>query len=159
MCRALIDDFEWCEATQLYSTLTCGTVPWPPLGMGHLIQYKMWGAADPDVITVNGASGSMLLAQGGLAITYGVGMAEAAATGSIPYPEALGGISVRITDSSGATLLAPLKYVSDNQINFLVAGRISCVDPSSETRIGIVLHPETSHFDISSTEVLPSRFR
>lgn len=47
-----------------------------------MIQYKMWGAADPDIITVNGASGSMVLAQGGLAISYGFVMAAAPVTGN-----------------------------------------------------------------------------
>ncbi len=37
-----------------------------------------------------------------------------------PYPDSLGGVTVSITDSSGATQLAPVQYVSPAQVNYVV---------------------------------------
>jgi uncharacterized protein (TIGR03437 family) len=37
-----------------------------------------------------------------------------------PYPTSLGGVTVSITDSTGATQSAPIEYVSPSQVNFIV---------------------------------------
>jgi uncharacterized protein (TIGR03437 family) len=44
---------------------------------------------------------------------------------TIPLPTTLAGVSVSLTDRSGATFTAPLFYVAPQQINFLVPSRMS----------------------------------
>lgn len=77
----------------------------------------------PAVTSVSAASFAPggALAPGAIASAFGPGLA--AATGSaatVPLPTALAGTSVRIRDSAGAELPAPLFFVSASQINYLV---------------------------------------
>jgi uncharacterized protein (TIGR03437 family) len=44
---------------------------------------------------------------------------EAAQVAALPLPDSLAGVSLRVTDSTGASALAPLFYVSPSQVNFL----------------------------------------
>jgi uncharacterized protein (TIGR03437 family) len=51
---------------------------------------------------------------------FGSGIASQTATASLPLPTSLGGISIQITDSTGASQLAPLFSVSPTQANILI---------------------------------------
>ncbi len=65
---------------------------------------------------VNAASGSSLLAAGALATLYGSNLAGGATvSAALPWPDTLAAVRVNI-----AGRLAPLLYVSDGQINFLM---------------------------------------
>lgn len=52
---------------------------------------------------------------------FGQGLAgQTAVAASVPYPTTLGGVSVQVTDSKGASQLAPLYLVSPSQLNILI---------------------------------------
>jgi uncharacterized protein (TIGR03437 family) len=59
-------------------------------------------------------------APGSLAVAAGQNLATTTAAQAAPYPTAVAGTSVSITDGAGATLAAPLVSVSPNQLLFLV---------------------------------------
>jgi uncharacterized protein (TIGR03437 family) len=61
------------------------------------------------------------VAPGSLATAYGTDLASSVAGATpLPLPTNFGGTSISIVDSSGATSLAPLLYVSPTQVNFEV---------------------------------------
>ena len=60
------------------------------------------------------------IAPGSLAVAAGQNLATTTAAQAAPYPTAVAGTSVSITDGAGATLAAPLVSVSPNQLLFLV---------------------------------------
>jgi uncharacterized protein (TIGR03437 family) len=63
---------------------------------------------------------------GSLATAFGSGFAEdTAVAGAPPWPTALGGIELQLRDFGGKLHLAPLLYVSPNQINYQVPPDIS----------------------------------
>lgn len=79
-------------------------------------------AQPPTSLTVFNAAGSAtVVAPISIASAFGrqVG-ASTEAAGSLPLSTTLGGISVNVTDSAKVSRLAPLFYVSPNQINFVV---------------------------------------
>ena len=69
---------------------------------------------------VNAASGATTVAPGSITSAFGrqIGASTAQAT-SLPLPTTLGGLSVDVVDSSKASQMASLFYVSPNQINFV----------------------------------------
>jgi uncharacterized protein (TIGR03437 family) len=70
---------------------------------------------------VSAAGGSSLLAKESIASAYGTRLASRTESAtSDPLPIILGGITLEMVDSQGATRLAPLFYVSPNQINFQI---------------------------------------
>ena len=77
-------------------------------------------ALGPGLAVLSAASGDKRLARGMIASVYGLSIAKSYATGSPPLPTVLAGSSVALLDSSGATRLAPLFFVSPNQINILI---------------------------------------
>jgi uncharacterized protein (TIGR03437 family) len=75
----------------------------------------------PPVMAVSSASLSAVLAPESLGSVFGSGLAgRTESADSLSPPTALGGISLRVRDSSGAARLAPLLYVSRSQITFEV---------------------------------------
>ena len=79
-------------------------------------------AQPPQALTiVNAASGATTVAPDSIASAFGrqIGASAAQAT-SLPLPTSLGGVSIDVDDSSKASQMAPLFYVSPNQINFVV---------------------------------------
>jgi len=75
------------------------------------------------VSTVSAASFApgAALAPGAIGSAFGSGLATSTQVAStVPLPTSLGGTSVRVRDSSGAELLAPLFFASAGQINYLV---------------------------------------
>ena len=66
------------------------------------------------------------LAPGSLASAYGTNLATSLfGSTPLPLPTGFGGTSVTIRDSSGATSVAPLLYVSTTQVNFLVPSSVA----------------------------------
>jgi uncharacterized protein (TIGR03437 family) len=73
------------------------------------------------LIAANSAYGTYALAPQTITSIYGSNLAAAPAQAqSQPLPTMLGGVSVTIKDSSGATFPVPLIYVSPSQVNCLI---------------------------------------
>lgn len=66
------------------------------------------------------ADGYPRLGVGSFAAAYGTNLAPSQMTATAPYPSSLGGVTVSITDSSGATQSAPVQFVSPTQVNYIV---------------------------------------
>jgi uncharacterized protein (TIGR03437 family) len=91
-------------------------------GVGHTPQSLTGGSAQNVPVISSAATPSLeSVAPGSLAFAYGVGL-SAGDPGPIlgVLPEEFGGTSVSIKDASGATTLAPLIYVSPDQLSFQV---------------------------------------
>ena len=68
---------------------------------------------------VSAASGYALLAPESIASVFGTNLAsQTVAADSPQWPTTLGGVSVSVLDSRGTARMAPLAYVSPDQINF-----------------------------------------
>jgi hypothetical protein len=79
------------------------------------------GNRDSLVRAVSAASGTAIVAPGSLAVLYtSIPAANPETAGAPPWPAQLAGLRLEVRDNSGASLLAPLIYVSETQINFLV---------------------------------------
>jgi uncharacterized protein (TIGR03437 family) len=93
---------------------------------------------------VSAASGTAIVAPDSLGSLYYVGAIVAGiASASPPWPVSLGGIGLEVRDSAGARRLAPLLYVSANQINFRVPAdtalgeaALSIVSGNTATEVG-----------------------
>src|SRR5579862_3821335 len=68
--------------------------------------------AGQSFVVVSAASAMPNVAADSLAAALGQGLAAQTATGTAPYPTALGGISLQVVDAAGAVRMAPLLYVS-----------------------------------------------
>ncbi len=106
------------------SPVTVGALQTSSAGLADILVAKIEPGTPPPVVTSVSAasfSGDFGLAAASIASGFGEGLAgeEAMAT-SVPLPTLLAGTSVRITDSSGGSRLAPLFFVSARQINYLV---------------------------------------
>src|SRR5258707_13862299 len=79
-------------------------------------------AQPPKTLAVfNSASGTTMVAPGSIASAFGKQIgASTEAAHSLPLTTVLGGVSVSVMDSAKVSRLAPLFYVSPNQINFVV---------------------------------------
>jgi uncharacterized protein (TIGR03437 family) len=66
------------------------------------------------------ANGYPRLGVGSFAAAYGTNLAASQMTATAPYPMSLGGVTVSITDSSGVTQSAPVQFVSQSQVNYIV---------------------------------------
>ena len=92
-------------------------------GIDYILPY--WMARYCGVITSltaqSAAATSSALAPNSLASLYGSALAsETAQATSLPLPTVLGGISVTVTDTHGASRLAPLIFAAPEQVNFVV---------------------------------------
>ena len=78
--------------------------------------------AQTQVTVVSSASyGGTALATEEIAVAFGSGMASATAVATAtPLPTVMGGTSIKVRDSAGTERLAPLFFVSPNQINFQI---------------------------------------
>lgn len=90
-----------------------------PYWMGRY--YGAIAASGSSSRVQSSAAPSSSVAPNSLASLYGAGFAATTAQAqSQPLPTSLGGISLMVTDASGAVRSAPLVYVSPAQINFVV---------------------------------------
>ena len=68
--------------------------------------------------TVSAASGSLQVASDSIVSVYGPTLGgSGVAASSLPLPASLGGVSVTVTDNTGAEVAAPLFYAGPQQIN------------------------------------------
>jgi uncharacterized protein (TIGR03437 family) len=78
-------------------------------------------AAQTTISVVSSASGVATVSPESLASAYGRNLTgETQQARGLPLPTALAGISINVTDSTGALRPAPMIYASPTQINFLV---------------------------------------
>jgi uncharacterized protein (TIGR03437 family) len=84
--------------------------------------YDPGAAPSGPVSSVSAASYSLMgLASEAIATAFGAALATTTASASaIPPPTQLGGTSVKIKDSAGDERLAPLFFVSPNQVNYQI---------------------------------------
>ncbi len=72
------------------------------------------------------AGGVAALAPGSLAMATGTDLANAQAIASgLPWPASLGGSSISVQDSAGATTPAPLGFVSPGQVDFQIPDSVA----------------------------------
>ena len=69
---------------------------------------------------VSAAAKSTAVAPEELASGYGSNLAQGVFYAQLPLPTSLGGVTIQVQDSAGATREAPLIYVSPSQVNFEV---------------------------------------
>lgn len=82
------------------------------------VKENVYGA---EFVSISGASYANDLVAAPTAILSGFGQnltTQTVVATSLPLPSALGGVSVRVTDSTGTARLAPLFFVSPGQINY-----------------------------------------
>ncbi len=73
------------------------------------------------VANVSAASYAPAIARGSIVAAFGPGLANITReAGVMPLPTALGGVTVKVSDLLGVERLAPLFFVSPNQINYLM---------------------------------------
>ena len=68
----------------------------------------------------NAVDSATVVAPGSIASAFGRQVGASTVAGSLPLTTTLGGVSVSVTDSAKVVRMAPLFYVSPNQINFVV---------------------------------------
>lgn len=116
----LINDFSLHDASTLENGWTCGQ----PIhaGLGRIVEGHLRASEERGLFVVSG-SGGPDVARGALSLAYGPVMAAYDASYKGPkVPISLGGISIQITDSTGATHPAGMLWSSAGwgQTNFVV---------------------------------------
>ncbi len=92
-----------------------------PTGSNTLSLLMARAQAEPGLRrAVSAASDTAIVAPESLATLLAPTTVTAGTSASPPWPTRLGGISLEVRDSAGATRLAPLLFVSSTQINFQV---------------------------------------
>jgi uncharacterized protein (TIGR03437 family) len=114
------------------------------------------GAATINAILNAGSYDPTRIAAASYAVVFGSNFATVAAQAtSTKLPTTLGGVTLTVTDSSGATQPVQLFYVSASQINFLVPAGI----PSGGATITVTGAGATkSTFNVNIAQVAPSLF-
>jgi len=76
----------------------------------------------PTIATANSASYAFdgAVAPNSIVTTFGANIAAATAVATSPYPTTLGGIQVNVTDALNVTRLAPIYFVSPNQMSYII---------------------------------------
>jgi uncharacterized protein (TIGR03437 family) len=94
-------------------------------GIDYILPYWMgryYKVISPDSVQ-SSAAPSVAVAPGSLATMYGSNLAAGNTPASaLPLPSSLGGLTLRVTDATGAQLPAALDFVSPSQVNFVVPG-------------------------------------
>jgi uncharacterized protein (TIGR03437 family) len=68
----------------------------------------------------NSANGYPRLGVGSFAAAYGTGLASSVSVANPPYPPSLGGLTVTVRDSLGASRPANIEAVTQTQVNYLI---------------------------------------
>lgn len=129
----LIQEASLLAATTLENGWTCGHVS-AEAGLGRVVQAHMRSTMERGLFIVS-TGGGPDVARDGYAIAYGPVMAERDATGKGPrLPLTLGGVSVQVTDSLGATRPAGIAWAAAGwgQINFVIPAE-SALGPARMT--------------------------
>ena len=119
---SLVKDLSLHDASTLENGWTCGQATYQEAGLGRVIQAHMRASEERQLFVVSGAGGPDI-ARGAFALAYGPILADqdAKSPGWVP-PTKLGGLSIEITDSKGATRLAGILWASAGwgQTNFVI---------------------------------------
>ena len=114
-------DFLWQVSPFQLMGGTTGVIEGP--GIDYILPYWMgryYGVVSPDAVQ-SSAAPSVAVAPGSLATLYGSNLAAVnTQASSLPLPTALSGVTLSVTDTTGAQFQAALDYVSANQVNFIV---------------------------------------
>jgi uncharacterized protein (TIGR03437 family) len=98
-------------------------------GVDYILPYWMaryYGVLSSSSSIQPAAAPGNAIAPGSLVSLFGANLAASPAqAGSLPLPLTLGGVTLTVTDSTGAQRTAPLLYVSPGQINFLLADNVA----------------------------------
>ena len=112
----MADAFDFTQQPRPPVMLDVNGSPYPPA-----LQTLVHPAGS--LVTTNSAYGTYALAPHAIGSIYGPGLAAAPMQAqSLPLPKSLGGVTVTLNDSAGATFPAALFYVSPTQVNYLVPG-------------------------------------
>jgi uncharacterized protein (TIGR03437 family) len=110
----MTDAFDFTQQPRPPVILAGSGSPYPPIPQALLHPAGT-------LIATNAAYGTYALAPDAIASLYGAGLASATqVAASSPLPVSLAGVNVNVRDSAGVTRLAPLFFVSPNQINCLI---------------------------------------
>jgi uncharacterized protein (TIGR03437 family) len=94
-------------------------------GVDYILPYWMgryFGVISPDAVE-SSAAPSVAVSPSSLATLYGSNLAAGITqAGALPLPTTLGGLTLSVTDATGAQLPATLSFVSPNQVNFVLPG-------------------------------------
>ena len=83
-------------------------------------------AQPPKGLTIiNSGSGAVVIAPGSIASAFGLQIGAPTMSATLPLPMTLNGVSVDLTDSAMLSQMAPLFFVSPNQINFVVPDNVA----------------------------------
>ncbi|MGA3074288.1 MAG: cellulase family glycosylhydrolase [Bryobacteraceae bacterium] len=152
----LIQDFSLLDATTMENGWTCGHAS-VEAGLGRVVQAHMRSTVERGLF-VTGTAGGQDVARGGYAIAYGPVMAERDAHSSGPHlPLTLGGVSVQVTDSLGATRRAGIGWAAAGwgQINFVIPVE-SAIGPARMTIVRADSSRASANFII--TDAAPGSF-
>jgi uncharacterized protein (TIGR03437 family) len=114
-------DFLWQVSPFQLTGGTTGVIESP--GIDYILPYWMgryYGVISSDSVQ-SSAAPTVAVAPGSLATLYGSNLATVnMQASSLPLPAALGGVTLSVTDATGAQFPAALDYVSASQVNFIV---------------------------------------
>ena len=116
-------------------------------GIDYILPYWMgryYNVISPDAVQ-SSAAPSVAVAPGSLATLYGSNLAAVNTQASaLPLPSSLDGLTLTVTDATGAQLGAALDFVSPNQVNFVVPGHAALGDATFTARIGSISQTATT---------------
>jgi uncharacterized protein (TIGR03437 family) len=114
-------DFLWQRDPFQLSGGGIGTIESP--GIDYILSYWMgryYGVISPGGVQSSAAPG-IGVAPGSFGTMYGSNLASSTTSATVlPLPTTLGGVTLSVTDASGAQLPAALSFVSPAQINFVI---------------------------------------
>jgi uncharacterized protein (TIGR03437 family) len=126
-------------------------------GVDYILPYWMaryYGVVGNDAV-LSSASAGEGIATGSLASVYGQNLATGTAQATtLPLPVSLGGASVVLTDSAGASRGAALLYASSGQINFAVPDTTA----SGAASVAVAAGGVTQVFPVVVQPVAPALF-
>ncbi len=120
----MISDYRYLIGTRLERGWTCQQQkPDPAVGIGVAVLSHLWRTTPDGLFPVNCMLGGFAVARGAVVSMYGptlAGHKESPKPGT--WPTHLGGVSIRVTDSTGVARLAPMLYAGGGWqiINFMV---------------------------------------
>ncbi len=131
-------------------------------GIDYILPYWMgryYGVISPDSVQ-SAASPSVAVAPGSLASLFGSNLAASNSPASaLPLPTTLGGVTLSITDATGAQLPASLNFAGPSQVNFIVPASAAAGDATftasngsaTQTATTMILNVAPTLFTMSGT--------
>jgi len=131
-------------------------------GVDYILPYWMgryYGVISADAVE-SSAAPSVAVAPSSLATLYGTNLASGTTqAAALPLPTTLGGLTLSVTDATGALLAATLSFVSPSQVNFLLPGGAALGDATftatsasgSQTATTLIQNVAPTLFSMSGT--------